>query len=57
MFKTIKTLFIVIWLIDMLNINFMINGVAVAAFLDKTIPINTLFWFLFWLLIPTETKK
>lgn len=49
MFKIFKALIVIIWLIDILNISFMINNVDVAIFLDETIPLNTLFWILLWL--------
>lgn len=55
MFKIFKTLILVIWIIDICNINFMFNGVEVAEFLDKTVAINFWSWFLFWLLVPTST--
>ena len=54
MFKILKTLLIIIWLIDILNINFMIGDIQVAQFLDETIPLNGWFWFLLWLLLPTS---
>ena len=56
MFKIIKTLFIIIWLIDICNLNITINGTAylTAAMLDVDIAINFWFWFIFWLLIPTS---
>lgn len=41
----------IIWLIDILNINFVLNGLEIANVLDMEIPINTLFWLLYWLLI------
>lgn len=55
MFKIIKTLFLIIWIIDICNINFIFNGVEVAEFLDKTIAFNFWGWFLFWLLVPSST--
>lgn len=54
MFKILKTLLIIIWLIDILNINFIIGDIQVAQFLDETIPLNGWFWFLLWLLLPTS---
>lgn len=54
MFKIFKTLILIIWLIDIFDISFVINGIEVAAFLDETIPINFWGWFLFWLLVPTS---
>ena len=54
MFKILKTLLIIIWLIDILNINFIIGDIQIAQFLDETIPLNGWFWFLLWLLLPTS---
>lgn len=54
MFRILKTLIIAVWLIDILNIDFVINGIHVAQFLDVTVPLNGLFWFLLWVLIPTS---
>lgn len=45
-FKIFKTILLIIWLIDILNINCIINGIQIAEFLDVTVPINTLFWLL-----------
>lgn len=55
MFKIFKTLLLVIWIIDICDINFIFNGVEVAEFLDETVAINFWGWFLFWLLVPTST--
>lgn len=44
--KLVSLLVKIIWIIDILDISFMINGVDVATFLDVTLPINTLAWFL-----------
>ena len=41
-----KALLEIIWIIDVLNIDFIINGVHVAKFLDVTIPLNGWFWLL-----------
>ena len=54
MYKLLKALLIIIWIIDICNIDFIINGTHIAEFLDKTIPINTLFWILLWLLLPSS---
>ncbi|MBQ9731144.1 MAG: hypothetical protein IJV94_03380 [Bacilli bacterium] len=55
MFKIFKTLLLVIWIIDICNINFIFNGIEVAEFLDETVAINFWGWFLFWLLVPTSS--
>ena len=52
MFKLFRTLILIIWLVDILNINFLINNIQIAEFLDKTIPLNFWFWFLFWIFVP-----
>ena len=56
MFKIIKSLFIIIWLIDICNLNITINGVSylTASMLDADISINFWFWFIFWLLVPSS---
>lgn len=52
-----KTIIIIIWIIDILNIDFVINNnIHIKYFLDFTLPINTLFWLLLWLFIPTINK-
>ena len=48
-----KALLEIIWIIDVLNIDFIINGVHVAKFLDVTIPLNGWFWLLIWLFLPS----
>lgn len=53
MYKTFKALVILIWIIDILDINFIINGVSIAEFLDTTIPLNFWFWLFVWLFIPS----
>lgn len=54
MFKIFKTLLLIIWIIDICNINFIFNGIEVAKFLDETIAINFWGWFLLWLFIPSS---
>lgn len=51
-----KALLVIIWIIDILNIDFIINGTYIAEFLDVTVPLNGWFWLLVWLLIPTITE-
>lgn len=52
LYAIFETLILIIWLIDILNIDFIVNGIHIAYFLDKTISINTLFWLLLWLFMP-----
>ena len=51
-----KALLVIIWIIDILNIDFIINGTHIAEFLDVTVPLNGWFWLLVWLLIPTVAE-
>lgn len=46
--RLIKTIIIIIWIIDILNMDFTFNGQEIfnASLLDVDIPINTLFWIL-----------
>lgn len=56
MFKIFKNILLIIWIIDILNINININGIEYlnASMLDVNIPINFLAWSLIWLLIPSS---
>lgn len=56
MFKIFKSILLIIWIIDILNINININGIEYlnANILDVNIPINFLAWSLIWLLIPSS---
>lgn len=56
MFKIIKTLFLIIWIIDICNISITFNNVTylTASTLDVEIPLNFWFWLIFWGLIPTS---
>lgn len=56
LYAIFKALLVIIWIIDILNIDFIINGIHVAEFLDVTVPLNGWFWLLVWLLIPTVTE-
>ena len=47
MYKVFKALLVIIWLIDIENIN-------IAYFLDNTLPINGWLWFFIWILIPSS---
>lgn len=49
MYKVFNALLSIVWVLDILNLQFM-------QLLDTTYPINTLTWFLIWLVLPsTET--
>ena len=56
LYAIFKTLLVIIWIVDILNIDFIINGTHIAEFLDVTVPLNGWFWLLVWLLIPTITE-
>ena len=56
LYAIFKALLVIIWIVDILNIDFVINGIHVAEFLDVTIPLNGWFWLLVWLLVPTVTE-
>lgn len=56
LYAIFKTLLVIIWIVDILNIDFVINGTHVAEFLDVTVPLNGWFWLLVWLLVPTVTE-
>ena len=56
LYAIFKTLLIIIWIVDILNIDFVINGTHIAEFLDVTVPLNGWFWLLVWLLVPTITE-
>lgn len=49
MYKLAIAILTIIWILDILNFPCM-------NFLDTTLPINTLAWFLIWLFIPS-TKR
>lgn len=56
LYAIFKTLLVIIWIVDILNIDFVINEIHVAEFLDVTVPLNGWFWLLVWLLVPTVTE-
>lgn len=56
LYAIFKALLVIIWIIDILNIDFIINEIHIAEFLDITIPLNGWFWLLLWLLVPTVTE-
>ena len=51
MSKFVNKILIFIWIIDILNIGTSIFGFNVAEFLDITLPINGLGWFLIWIFV------
>lgn len=46
-----RELIMLLWIIDILNIGTNIFGFNLAEFLDVTLPINALVWFLIWIFI------
>lgn len=57
LYAIFKTLITIVWIVDILNIDFLVNGIHVAEFLDVTIPINGWFWLLTWLFLPTISSR
>ena len=53
LYAIFQAIVLIVWVIDILNIDFIINGVHVAYYLDVTVPINGWFWLLIWLLMLT----
>lgn len=54
LYRIFKAIIIIIWIIDILDINFVINGVNIADFLDVTVPLNGWFWLLIFLFLPSS---
>lgn len=50
MYKLGVAILTIIWILDILNI-------PCLEFLDTTVPINGLAWFLIWILIPSIHKE
>lgn len=51
--RFIRGIIIIIWIIDILNMDFTFNGQEIfnASLLDVDIPINTLFWILIFIFL------
>ena len=52
--RILNSALIIIWIIDILNIGVNINGFNLVEFLDVSLPINTLAWFLILLFVNFE---
>jgi hypothetical protein len=52
--KLLNTTILLTWIIDILNIGVNVNGFNLMEFLDVSLPINTLAWFLIFLFIDFE---
>lgn len=52
--RILNCMLIIIWIIDILNIGVNINGFNLVEFLDVSLPINTLAWFLILLFVDFE---
>lgn len=50
MYKIFKAILLIIWILDIINI-------PCLEFLDTTVPVNTLAWFLIWFFIPSTSKR
>lgn len=46
MYRLFRAVLTIVWILDIMNLQCM-------EFLDTTIPINGLIWFLIWILIPS----
>lgn len=55
MYRVLYSLVVIIWIVDILNMNIMINGVNIHEFLDVTIPVNGWAWFLLWVFLPSTS--
>ena len=52
--RVLNSLLIITWIIDILNIGVNVNGFNLVEFLDVSLPINTLAWFLILLFVDFE---
>lgn len=52
MYRMLYALIVIIWIVDILNMNIIINNINVHEFLDITVPINGWAWFLLWIFLP-----
>lgn len=52
--RILNCMLIIIWIIDILNIGVNVNGFNLVEFLDVSLPINTLAWFLILLFVNFE---
>ena len=52
--KLLNSALIITWIIDILNIGVNVNGFNLVEFLDVSLPINTLAWFLIFLFVDFE---
>ena len=52
--RVLNNALILIWIIDILNIGVNINGFNLVDFLDVSLPINTLGWFLILIFVNFE---
>jgi hypothetical protein len=55
MYRVLYSLVVIIWIVDILNMNIIIDGVNVHEFLDVTIPVNGWAWFLLWVFLPSTS--
>jgi hypothetical protein len=49
--RLLNSALIITWIIDILNIGVNVNGFNLVEFLDISLPINTLAWFLILLFV------
>lgn len=55
MYRVLYSLVVIIWIVDILNMNIIIDGINVHEFLDVTIPVNGWAWFLLWVFLPSTS--
>lgn len=55
MYRVLYSLVVIIWIVDILNMNIIIDGVNIHEFLDVTIPVNGWAWFLLWVFLPSTS--
>ena len=53
MYRILYALLVIIWIVDILNMGIIIDGINVHTFLDVTVPINGWAWFLLWAFLPS----
>ena len=51
LYRIFKAIIIIIWIIDILDINFVTPGVNITDFLDVTVPLNGWIWLLTFLFL------
>ncbi len=55
MYRMLYALIVIVWIVDILNMNIIINNTNIHELLDVTIPINGWAWFLLWVFLPSTS--